>query len=88
MKNDLDKSVFKDETPQEVDTQTDRSGGEFRKGGSPKEIHESERVEYQDAEELGAMLHGGKPANKEAQSIIKAERKEETNPLRWELNWI
>ena len=45
---------------QEIDTQIDRSGDEFRKEESFEEIHELEREGYRDAEELAEMAQGKK----------------------------
>ena len=61
MKNDLEKSEFKDFTicrsksQQEIDTQIGRSDDEFRKNESSEEIHELGREEYRDAEESAEM---------------------------------
>ena len=57
-----------------MDTQIDRSDGDFRKNESPDESRELEREEYRDSDELAELPHGGGPVNMEAQPIIKAAK--------------
>ena len=94
MKNDLEKSEFKDfiiglaKSQHAIDTQIGRLGGEFPKNERPEEIHELERKDYRDSGELAEMSQGGNPVNMDAQPIIKAEknRRKKARPLEVELD--
>ena len=56
-----------------IDTQIDRPADEFRKHESSEEIHELEREEYRDAEELAEMSQVEEHhVNMEARPIIKS----------------
>ena len=85
MKNDIEKSEFKDfvtdrtKSQQEIDTQLDRSDGGFQKNESSGGSRKLEREEYQDDEALGGNDTGGRKPDGEgsATNYKNGKRKEE-----------